>query len=104
MSIIGTFTVTHEGGWSGTIHTLTLNTKVRFIPNDTHGNDAMPAFKIFAGRSEIGAAWRRQSSGENPRTFLSVRLDDPCLSEPLQAALFESMDGKEAQLVWRKRG
>jgi uncharacterized protein (DUF736 family) len=102
MSTIGTFTQTKEGGWIGTIHTLTLNAKVRFVPNDNRPSDLAPSFRIFAGHSEIGAAWQRQSSGDHPKPFLSVRLDDPCLPEPLMAALFESTDGGEAQLVWKR--
>ena len=62
-----------------------------------------PSFRIFAGHSEIGAAWQRQTGGDHPKPFLSVRLDDPCLSEPLMAALFESTDGSEAQLVWKRQ-
>lgn len=102
MSTIGSFIQTKEGGWIGTIHTLTLNAKVRFVPNDNRPSDLAPAFRIFAGHSEIGAAWRRTSGGDHPKSFLSVRLDDPGLPEPLMAALFESGDGREAQLVWKR--
>lgn len=103
MSIIGTFTPTKEGGWAGTIHTLTLNAKIRFVPNDNRPSDLAPVFKIFSGHSEIGAAWQRQNSGDHSKSFLSVRFDDPCLSEPLHAALFENEQTKEAQLVWKRK-
>ena len=103
MSIIGTFTATKEGGWSGTIHTLSLNAKIRFVPNDNRPSELAPTFRIFSGHSEIGAAWQRQTGGDHPRPFLSVRLDDPCLSEPLMAALFEAAGGREAQLIWKRQ-
>jgi len=103
MSVIGTFTPAKDGGWDGSIHTLTINTKVRLVPNDNRENENAPAFLIFAGRSELGAAWKQRSSGENPRDYLSVKLDDPSLPEAISAALFEATDGKEAQLVWSRR-
>lgn len=103
MAIIGTFTASKNGGWEGNIQTLTINAKVRFVPNDNQDRDRAPAFRLFAGKAEIGAAWRQRSSGEAPRDFLSVRLDDPSLAEPISAALFEARDGGEAQLVWSRR-
>jgi uncharacterized protein (DUF736 family) len=103
MSMIGTFTATKDGGWVGTIRTLTIDVKARFVPNDNQDSERAPAFRIFAGRSELGAAWRERSSGETPRDYLSVRLDDPSLAEPISAAMFEAADGKEAQLVWNRR-
>jgi uncharacterized protein (DUF736 family) len=103
MSIIGTFTSTKDGGWAGSIRTLTVDVKARFVPNDNRDSDQAPVFRIYAGRSELGAAWRQRTNGENPREYLSVRLDDPSLPEPISAAMFETEDGKEAQLVWKRR-
>jgi len=103
MSVIGTFTPAKDGGWTGSIHTLTINTKLRFVPNDNRDNDHAPAFRIFVGRSRIGDAWAARSNAENPKEYLRVRLDDPSLPEPLSAALFQTEDGKEAQLVWNRR-
>ena len=103
MSIIGTFTPTKDGGWTGTIRTLTIDVKARFVPNDNRATDRAPDFRVFAGRSELGAAWRERSSGDQSRDYLSVRLDDPSLAEPLSAAMFEMADGTAAQLVWKRR-
>ena len=103
MSVIGTFTATKEGGWTGSIRTLTIDVKARFVPNDNKENEAAPAFRIFVGNSEIGAAWRKQSSGEHPREYLSVRLTDPALPEAISAALFEGDDRNSAQLLWRAK-
>ncbi len=103
MSVIGTFTSAKDGGWNGSIQTLTINTKVRLVPNDNRENENAPAFLIFAGRSELGAAWQQKTNGDNPRSYLSVKLDDPSLPEAISAALFEAADGKEAQLVWSRR-
>jgi uncharacterized protein (DUF736 family) len=103
MAQIGMFMPTKDGGWAGTIHTLTMEAKVRLVPNDNRDRDQAPAFRVFAGRSEIGAAWQQQSSGETPKDYLSVRLDDPSWPEPMTAALFFADDGKEARLVWTRR-
>jgi uncharacterized protein (DUF736 family) len=103
MAVIGTFRPAPDGGWAGTIQTLTINVKARFVPNDNRENDQAPAFRILAGRSELGAAWRQRSNGEHPREYFSVKLDDPALPEGMSAALFESEDGKEAHLVWSRR-
>ncbi len=103
MSVIGTFTATKDGGWSGIIRTLTVDMKARFVPNDNRSSDSAPAFRVFAGRSEIGAAWSARSDGESPREYLSVRLDDPCLPGAIQAALFEDAERQSAQLVWSRR-
>lgn len=103
MSVIGTFRPHKDGGWIGTIRTLTINVKARFVPNDNRENEQAPVFRIFAGRSEIGAAWRQRTTGENPREYLSVRLDDPSLLEGISAAMFELEGGKEANLVWTRR-
>lgn len=102
MAIIGHFTAAKDGGWVGSIQTLSINTKVRIVPNDNQAGDKAPAFRIFAGKSEIGAAWKARSQGENARDYLSLRLDDPCLSDSLSAVLFATDDGCQATLVWNR--
>jgi uncharacterized protein (DUF736 family) len=89
MSVIGTFTPTKDGGWTGSIHTLTIHAHVRFVPNDNRENEKAPAFRVFVGRSRIGEAWLAMSTGGNPKDYLRVRLEDPCLSRPLTAALLQ---------------
>ena len=103
MTVIGTFIPGKQGEWIGTIHTLTINEKVRLVPNDNRDNDKAPAFRAFVGKSRIGDAWQARSAGEPPRDYLRVKLDDPSLPEPLSAALFWAGDGTEAQLVWNRR-
>lgn len=103
MSVIGTFTLTKEGGWSGAIRTLTIDAKIRFVPNDNRDNENAPAFRVMAGHSRIGDAWNAHSGGDSPKNYLRVKFDDPSLLEPISAGLFPSEDGCSAQLVWNRR-
>src|SRR5271169_3202510 len=103
MAVIGTFTPTKDGGWSGSIHTLAINAKLRFVPNDNRDGDNAPAFRILVGQSRVGDAWAARSSGDSPKEYLRVRLDDPVLLGPISAALFLSEDGQNAQLIWTRR-
>jgi uncharacterized protein (DUF736 family) len=86
--IIGRFTATGDGVWAGVIRTLTINAKIRFVPNDNRESDSSPAFRIFIGPSEVGTAWLKRASGERSNEYLSVRMDCPGLAEPFCAALF----------------
>src|SRR5215469_7740673 len=103
MSVIGMFTPTKDGGYEGTIRTLTIDLKARFVPNDNRSSDSAPAFRVFAGRSEIGAAWRAQPNGTDRKAYLTVSLDDPCLPNAIHAALFDGTENQTAQLVWSRR-
>ena len=100
MPTIGSFTAGKDG-YVGTIRTLTVNVKARIVANDQKRSDGAPDFRIYAGRAELGAAWRARTGGGEPRDYLSVQLDDPSFPEPIRAALFEE-DGA-AFLVWNRR-
>ncbi|PWB80690.1 MAG: DUF736 domain-containing protein [Methylocystaceae bacterium] len=100
---IGTFTPAKDGGWIGFIRTLTIDAKVRIVPNDDRSHDKAPDFRVFVGDCRVGEAWVATSRGADPKEYLHVRLDDPSLVQPLTAALFPSENGKTAQLAWRRR-
>lgn len=97
MATIGTFTRDGDG-FSGAVSTLALNAKVRIRPAEKTG-EKTPDYRLFAGRAEIGAAWKRTSSEGRP--YLSVKLDDPSLPAPIQASLFEA-EGGGYELVWSR--
>lgn len=103
MTMIGSFTPAKDGGWTGSIRTLTIDAKVRLVPNDNREHENAPAFRVFVGNSRIGDAWEACSGGDTPRDYLRLRFDDPSLSEPITAALFPSEEGDKAQLVWNRR-
>ena len=100
MATIGSFTATSDG-YTGTIRTLTINVKASIVPNERKSTESAPDFRIFSGRTELGAAWKAKTNGDQPRIYLSVLLDDPCFSNPIRAALFDE-DGA-AFLVWNRR-
>ncbi len=100
MATIGSFTPT-KAGYVGTIRTLTVNVKAKIVANDTKKSETAPDFRIYAGRAELGAAWKAQTNGDEPRDYLSVLLNDPSFPEPIRAALFEEEGA--AYPVWNRR-
>ena len=103
MAVIGVFTPAKDGGWVGTIRTLTINAKLRLVPNDDRTSKKAPAFRVFVGNSRVGEAWEARTGGLNPKDYLRVSLDDPMLPEPVTAALFQIEDGSGAWLLWNRR-
>ena len=95
MANIGIFTA-QNGSFSGTVRTLTLNVKVKFVPN-TKESDNAPDYRIVAGNFEIGAAWKKVSKAERP--YLSATLDDPSFPATIYARLVEGDEGAPT-LIW----
>lgn len=100
MPIIGTFSAAQDG-YAGTIKTLTLTAKVRFVANDRKDGDGAPDFRIFAGSTEIGAAWRKTKQGSD-ETYLRVKLDDPAFPQTIWGALLEASDDGVVRLIWSR--
>lgn len=99
MSTIGTFTASGNG-YAGTVRTLTLNVKVKLVPNGDKERDNAPDFRVLAGTGlEIGAAWKKVSKAERP--YLSVTLDDPSFPATIYARLVELEDGAH-NLIWSR--
>ena len=91
--------IAQNDGFTGTLRTLTLNVKVRFIPNDNTSENA-PDFRIqAAGGYEIGAAWEKVSQSERP--YLSVTIDDPAFPATIYARLIEEEEGMH-NLIWSR--
>ena len=59
MAQIGTFTRAEDGSYTGTIKTLSLNIKARFLPAGLSENEKAPNLRVMAGNVEIGAQPRR---------------------------------------------
>jgi uncharacterized protein (DUF736 family) len=100
MATIGTFK-RDENGFTGTINTMTLTSKVRFIKADGD-SDKAPSHRLFAGKTEIGAAWAKTSKEGRP--YLSAKLDDPSFSAAIYATLIEDTETAGAfSLIWSRR-
>ena len=98
MATIGTFTKHEDGTVRGDIQTLTLNVKGAVFRPAEKDNDKAPDYRIFAGQTEFGAAWKK-TSREN-RDYLSVKLDDPSFASPIYASLVDADDGYA--LIWSR--
>ena len=97
MANIGTFTAQNDS-FTGTVRTLTLNVKVKIVPNAKESENA-PDYRIVAGNFEIGAAWKKTSQADRP--YLSVSLDDPSFPATVYARLIENEDGTH-DLIWSR--
>ena len=101
MARIGSFTA-EKDGYVGSIRSLSINIKARFVANKDKASDGAPDFRIYGGSAELGAAWwARSNSAAPPRDYLSVRLDDPALPAPIRAALI--LEEETATLIWNRR-
>jgi uncharacterized protein (DUF736 family) len=98
MTIIGAFTG-DKNGYTGTLHTLTLDIKLQLIPADGKSAKA-PDFRVLRGALEVGAAWRR--TAESGREYLAVTLDDPAFTQPIYANLIENDNGGARLLLWTR--
>jgi uncharacterized protein (DUF736 family) len=98
MANIGTFTA-EKDGFTGTLRTLTLNVKVKLVPNDKGDNENAPDFRLQAAGHDIGAAWKKTS--EAGRDYLSVTIDDPSFPATVYARLIEGEDGTH-DLIWSR--
>jgi len=100
MATIGTFSRTAKG-FKGSVKTLNLNVKaVDFVPAEGD-NEKGPDYRIFAGATEFGAAWKKTS--REGRDYHSVKLDDPSFPAPIYASLVETETEGEFSLIWSRR-
>ena len=101
MAIIGIFTRTADGKLAGNLTTLTLNTKLQFVPETNKSKDNAPDFRIVLGNLEAGAAWEKFGR-ETGRKYWLVKLDDPAFAAPLYASLVDTEDDKIFHLLWSR--
>ena len=95
--IIGQFTKTKEGSYTGSITAIgAVFPKVAFEPVAPDGKG--PNFQITAQGCDLGAAWNKTSE-RTGKGYLSVSFRGPFVTGPIYGALVETDDGKYA-LVW----
>jgi uncharacterized protein (DUF736 family) len=87
MANIGSFKKT-GGEYQGEIVTLSVQARgVRIIPETGRANENAPDYRVYVGRAEIGAGWKKTSAER--RDYLSLKLDDPSFLQPIFAKLFD---------------
>jgi len=108
MAQIGQFT-RNKSGYSGRIQTLSFDAELVLVPAEHSDAENAPDYRIHLGDGdgpEIGAGWKR--TGEKAGDYVSLQLDDPALTQPIRANLFQSGDDKSAWVLnWnrpQKRG
>ena len=100
MAHIGIFNRKNDG-YKGTIRTLTLDREIEIIPAVASDAENAPNYRVLTGDVEIGAGWKR--TGEKAGEYVSLVLDDPALSQPIRANLFQSGDDKSAWVLnWNR--
>ena len=98
MATIGHFTKQENGGFDGTIETLTIGTRATFELLTKRGEKS-PDYRIMSGLADIGAAWKH--SGEKGE-YLSVQLDDPSLTAPINCRLVKTGAEHGYSLIWER--
>ena len=102
--IIGNFNYSKaQDTYTGEIATLSGATrKLVFKPSEATADKA-PHYRIIgsskAGDIEFGAAWKKRT--DEGREYLSVKLDDPALTTPINCALVTSSQ-EGFLLVWSR--
>lgn len=82
------------------VQTLNINVSLAFLSNQNRPSPEAPAYRVFAGRSNLGAAWEKTSDNTR-RTYYSVPLDDLTFAAPFFANLVEQNQGGFA-LIWSR--
>jgi len=103
MAQIGQFTRS-KSGYSGRIRTLSLDAELVLVPAEHSDAENAPDYRIHLGDDdgpEVGAGWKR--TGEKAGDYVSLVLDDPALTQPVRANLFQSSDDKSAWILnWNR--
>ena len=103
MAQIGQFTRS-KSGYSGRIQTLSFDAELVLVHAEHSDAENAPDYRIHLGDGdgpEIGAAWKR--TGEKAGEYVSLQLDDPALTQPIRANLFQSGDDKSTWVLnWNR--
>ena len=98
MPAIGSFSQDDLFGQEGTLETLTLKAKVKFVPLKDR-SEKQPNYRILTGnKREIGAAWSRTS--KNGDTYLFLKLADPSQQAPVVCNLYRNASG--SAVLWTR--
>lgn len=103
MPQIGEFKRT-KNGYAGHIRTLSLDADIVLIPAEHTDAENAPDYRVHHRDDdgpEIGGGWKR--TGEKAGEYVSLQIDDPTLTQPIRANLFQSAEDKSAWgLHWNR--
>lgn len=103
MAQIGSFIRTRNG-FSGRLRTLSLDIELTIVPTDHSDTGNAPNYRVHAGSEEgpeVGAGWTRSS--EKAGEYVALQIDDPTLTQPMRANLFQSGGDRSAfHLLWTR--
>ena len=104
MTQIGLFEAMPDG-FAGRIHCLTIDAELQIVAADPSDAENAPDYRIMLGDDddavEVGAGWKRV--GEKAGNYVSLMIDDPTLSQPIYANLFQSGSDPAAHiLLWNR--
>jgi uncharacterized protein (DUF736 family) len=85
MATIGTLTLKANGSFVGQIDTLAINAPLVLQPI-IKSSDNAPDFRIFSGRAEVGAGWKKIGR-ESQSEYVSITLESPDLPKKILANL-----------------
>ena len=97
MTTIGYFTKKDGDTYEGFIETRLWHDSATMRPVGKSSGKA-PDYRVFAGRCEIGAAWKKTSDAG--ASYLSVSIDDPSFAAPINCRLHEGPQGWD--LIWTR--
>jgi len=96
--IIGHFTKTKEGNFTGSITAIgAVLPKVTFEAVKADGN--APNFRVMTQGADLGAAWTKTSE-RTSKGYISVSLKSPFIPTQVYAALLETDESGKFALVW----
>lgn len=98
MQIIGSATKTGDT-YTGTLRTMNHTVKFRLTPY-AGGSEQAPDYRVYAGAAEIGGGWKKTSS--TGQDFISIKLDDPGLANPIFASLYPADEPDTFNLLWSR--
>ncbi|MGH6696307.1 DUF736 domain-containing protein [Sphingopyxis sp.] len=101
--IIGTFRRDVDS-YTGRIQTLSIDAEINIRRAPLSEVENAPAWRVFLGDAaagvEIGAGWVRSGSRG---IYLALQIDDPLLTAPLRANLFDSRKAHDEHvLLWSR--
>ena len=65
-----------DGGFSGSLKTLSIRANVEIVPNTSKSSDTQPDYRVLSDGVEIGAGWDK-TGGTSGRDYVSLSLAAP---------------------------